>query len=235
VRHGTLAGPERSQDVPDQTASQPSTTPTLLPPSANGTAPAPPAGRPTAPAAAHPDQHRAHRADRRRCRAHRPADLHHPEHARRADQLLGAHASLSLAFALLLAAIAGALLMAAVGTARITQLRLGMRRDRRRGGTQARPHPAREHRPGSQRHDIAAERFSAPQQRCARADRPGRRSCQISHRDAAAARCDAACGRGRRAVRRCDLPQVRGMHRRSPARAARAGLRAARLRLPQPP
>jgi len=43
---------------------------------------------------------------------------------------LGAHLHLSLAVALLLAAIAGALLMAAAGTARITQLRRVMRRDR---------------------------------------------------------------------------------------------------------
>ena len=45
---------------------------------------------------------------------------------------LGAHLHLSLAVALLLAAIAGALLMAAAGTARITQLRQTMRRDRHR-------------------------------------------------------------------------------------------------------
>ncbi len=44
---------------------------------------------------------------------------------------LGAHLRLSLAVALLLAAIAGALAMAAAGTARITQLRRIMRRDRR--------------------------------------------------------------------------------------------------------
>ena len=43
----------------------------------------------------------------------------------------GAHLRLSLAVALLLAAIGGALVMAAVGTARITQLRLSMRRGRR--------------------------------------------------------------------------------------------------------
>jgi lipopolysaccharide assembly protein A len=43
----------------------------------------------------------------------------------------GAHLRLSLAVALLLAAIAGALIMAAAGTARITQLRRIMRRDRR--------------------------------------------------------------------------------------------------------
>jgi putative membrane protein len=44
---------------------------------------------------------------------------------------LGAHLQLSLAVALLLAAIAGALVMAAAGTARITQLRRIMRRSRR--------------------------------------------------------------------------------------------------------
>ena len=43
---------------------------------------------------------------------------------------LGAHLRLSLAVALILAAIGGALLMAAAGTARITQLRRIMRRDR---------------------------------------------------------------------------------------------------------
>jgi lipopolysaccharide assembly protein A len=46
---------------------------------------------------------------------------------------LGVHLVLPLAMALLLAAIAGALLMAAAGTARITQLRAIMRRDRRKG------------------------------------------------------------------------------------------------------
>ena len=44
---------------------------------------------------------------------------------------LGAHLHLSLAVALLFAAIAGALAMAAAGTARITQLRRIMRRNRR--------------------------------------------------------------------------------------------------------
>jgi uncharacterized integral membrane protein len=43
---------------------------------------------------------------------------------------LGAHLQLSLAVALFLAFIAGALVMAAAGTARITQLRRIMRRDR---------------------------------------------------------------------------------------------------------
>jgi putative membrane protein len=45
---------------------------------------------------------------------------------------LGAHLRLPLAVALLLAAIAGALIMAAAGTARITELRQIMRRDRRK-------------------------------------------------------------------------------------------------------
>ena len=45
---------------------------------------------------------------------------------------LGAHLRLSLAVALFVAAIAGALIMAAAGTARITQLRRIMRRDRRK-------------------------------------------------------------------------------------------------------
>jgi uncharacterized integral membrane protein len=45
---------------------------------------------------------------------------------------LGAHLRVSLAVALLLAAIAGALVMTAAGTARITQLRQVMRRDRRK-------------------------------------------------------------------------------------------------------
>ena len=44
---------------------------------------------------------------------------------------LGAHLHLSLAVALLLAVVAGALAMAAAGTARITQLRRIMRRNRR--------------------------------------------------------------------------------------------------------
>jgi putative membrane protein len=43
----------------------------------------------------------------------------------------GAHLRISLAVALLLAAVAGALIMAAAGTARITQLRMIMRRNRR--------------------------------------------------------------------------------------------------------
>jgi hypothetical protein len=90
--------------------------------------------------------------------------------------------------------VAGVLLMAA-GTARITQRRMGMRRDRRRGRPQARPHPAREHSPGGERHDIAAGRLSA-QERRAREPAWMAAITPISHRDAAAARRDAACGRG---------------------------------------
>ena len=45
---------------------------------------------------------------------------------------LGAHLRRSLAVALLPAVIAGALIMAAAGTARITQLRMIMRSDRRK-------------------------------------------------------------------------------------------------------
>ena len=45
---------------------------------------------------------------------------------------LGAHLHLSLAVAMLFAAVAGALVMAAAGTARITELRRVMRRDRRK-------------------------------------------------------------------------------------------------------
>jgi len=45
---------------------------------------------------------------------------------------MGAHVHLSLAVALLLAVVAGAAIMAAAGTARITQLRHAMRRDRRK-------------------------------------------------------------------------------------------------------
>jgi lipopolysaccharide assembly protein A len=51
---------------------------------------------------------------------------------------LGAHLRLSLAVALLLAAVVGALIMAVAGTARVTQLRQTIRRDRRtsRAGNQ---------------------------------------------------------------------------------------------------
>ena len=57
----------------------------------------------------------------------------------------GAHASVSLAALLLVAAIAGALVMAAAGTARITQMRRTARQTRRRAS------------PGSQTHVPASD------------------------------------------------------------------------------
>lgn len=124
--------------MPDQTASQPSTTPTLPQPSANGTAPTPPA------AAASPRPRLRTRISTARTALIVGAValvvlLIFIIQNTNAVQInfVGAHASLSLAVALLLAAIGGALLMAAAGTARITQLRMGMRRDRRRRRPQA--------------------------------------------------------------------------------------------------
>jgi lipopolysaccharide assembly protein A len=108
-------------------------TSTLPPPSANGSAPPPPAA-PQAP---------------RRGRLHTRISgirtgliagiaalivvmIFIIQNARAVNiSFLGAHLRLSLAVALFFAAIAGALIMAAAGTARITQLRRIMRRDRR--------------------------------------------------------------------------------------------------------
>ena len=110
------------------------TTATLPPPSANGSAPPPQAAAPT------PPQRRAHT----RISGIRTSLIAgvlvlivvmifviQNAHAVNIS-FLGAHLRLSLAVALLLAAIAGALIMAAAGTARITELRRIMRRDRRR-------------------------------------------------------------------------------------------------------
>ena len=112
----------------------PGTTGTLPPPSANGSAPPPPS---------------APQAPTRRQMHTRISGMHtgliasvailivvlifiiQNAHAVNIS-FLGAHLRLSLAVALFLAAIAGALLMAAAGTARITQLRRIMRRDRRK-------------------------------------------------------------------------------------------------------
>jgi lipopolysaccharide assembly protein A len=117
----------------EPTAPEPSTESAPPPPSANGTAPSPPAA--------------ASRRPRLRTRISSARNaliagcavlivmLIFIIQNTRAVQIsfLGAHASVSLAVALLLAAIAGALLPIAVGTARITQLRRVIRRDRRRG------------------------------------------------------------------------------------------------------
>ena len=110
------------------------TTTTLPPPSANGSAPPPQAAAPT------PPQRRAHT----RISGIRTSLIAgvlvlivvmifviQNAHAVNIS-FLGAHLRLSLAVALFLAAIAGALIMAAAGTARITELRRIMRRDRRR-------------------------------------------------------------------------------------------------------
>ena len=117
------------------TPAQPGTTSTLPAPSANGSSPPPPP--PSAP-----------QASRRRRMHTRISGMRtgliagfavlivvvifiiQNTHAVNIS-FLGAHLHLSLAVALLLAAIAGALVMAAAGTARITQLRRVMRRDRR--------------------------------------------------------------------------------------------------------
>ena len=117
----------------------PGTTSTVPPPSSNGSSP--PATPPTSPAAAKP------RSGRRLLHS-RISGVHTALIAGIAGLILvmifiiqnnhavdisflGAHLRLSLAVALFLAAIAGALLMAAAGTARITQLRQIIRRDRR--------------------------------------------------------------------------------------------------------
>jgi lipopolysaccharide assembly protein A len=111
----------------------PGTTTTLPPPSANGSAPPPPAPQ----------------APRRGWMHTRISGVHTAlitgvvglvvvmifiiQNAHAVNiSFLGAHLRLSLAVALFLAAIAGALVMAAAGTARITELRQIMRRDRRK-------------------------------------------------------------------------------------------------------
>jgi putative membrane protein len=111
------------------------TTSTLPPPSLNGSAPPPPP--PPAPQAP------PRRPGRTRISGMRTSLITGAaalivvmifiiQNARAVDiTFLGAHLHLSLAVALLLAAIAGALAMAAAGTARITQLRRIMRRNRR--------------------------------------------------------------------------------------------------------
>jgi lipopolysaccharide assembly protein A len=115
-------------------AAPPGTTSTLPPPSANGSSP------PPAPAPQAPTSRRLHT----RISGMRTGliagfaalivvvifIIQNP-HAVNIS-FLGVHLVLPLALALLLAAIAGALVMAAAGTARITQLRRMMRRDRRK-------------------------------------------------------------------------------------------------------
>jgi len=117
----------------DQPAFQ-STATTLPPPSANGASPQP------APAADTPKSRRAHtRVSGMRISLIAGFALlivvmiFIIQNAHTVNiGFLGAHLHLSLAVALFLAAIAGALIMAAAGTARITQLRQIMRRERRK-------------------------------------------------------------------------------------------------------
>jgi uncharacterized integral membrane protein len=118
-----------------ETPAPPGTTTTAPPPSANGSAPS----APSAPPPPAPRRRRAHT----RISGLRTSlivgvlalivvliFIIQNAHAVNIS-FLGAHLRLSLAVALFLAAIAGALMMAAAGTARITQLRRIMRRDRR--------------------------------------------------------------------------------------------------------
>ena len=126
----------------------PTTTTTLPPASPNGAAPPAPAATPEQTAPAPAQSGSAARAPRRghlgsRIGATRTAMIGGAlvlivvlifiiENAHTVTiTFFGAHLQVSLAVALLLAAIAGALIMAAAGTARITQLRIAMRRNRR--------------------------------------------------------------------------------------------------------
>ena len=113
------------------------TTSTVPPPSANGSAPtAPTAAAPQAPALARSGLRTKISSMRTGLIAGAAALtvvlIFIIENAHVVSiSFLGAHLRLSLAVALLLAAVAGALLMTAAGTARITQLRRIMRRERR--------------------------------------------------------------------------------------------------------
>ena len=122
--------------MPEQIPNQAGTAGTLPPPSVNGSAPPP-----TAPPAAAPDRGRRLRTSISSARTALIVSvlalivlvifiIQNADAVK--ISFLGAQVRVSLAVALLIAAIAGALLMAAAGTARITQLRMVMRRERRR-------------------------------------------------------------------------------------------------------
>ena len=130
-----FSGPPHPERSSVMTATPPrDITSTLPPPSPNGSAPPPPPPPPQAP---------PRRPTRSRISAIRTGLIAGVvaltvvmifiiQNAHAVDiSFLGAHLHLSLAVALLFAAIAGALAMAAAGTARITQLRRIMRRNRR--------------------------------------------------------------------------------------------------------
>ena len=124
--------------MPEQIPNQAGTAGTLPPPSVNGSAPPPTAPSPTAAA---PVRHRRLRTSISSARTALIVSflalivlvifiIQNTDAVK--ISFLGAQVRMSLGVALLIAAIAGALLMAAAGTARITQLRMVMRRDRRR-------------------------------------------------------------------------------------------------------
>ncbi len=124
--------------MPEQTPNQAGTAGTLPPPSANGSAPPPVAPPPTAAAPVRGPRLRTSISTARSALIVSVLALivlvifiiQNADAVK--ISFLGAQVRVSLAVALLIAAIAGALLMAAAGTARITQLGMVMRRDRRR-------------------------------------------------------------------------------------------------------
>ena len=117
-----------------ETPTPPGTTTTAPPPSANGSAPSAPP--PSAPRRAHTRISGMRTGLIAGVLALIVVLIFIIQNAHAVDiSFLGAHLRLSLAVALFLAAIAGALMMAAAGTARITQLRRIMRRDRRNSQT----------------------------------------------------------------------------------------------------
>ncbi len=119
--------------MPEQIPNQAGTAGTLPPPSANGSAPPPTAAAPVRDRRLRTSISSARTALIISVLALIVLVIFIMQNADAVKiSFLGAQVRVSLAVALLIAAIAGALLMAAAGTARITQLRMAMRRDRRR-------------------------------------------------------------------------------------------------------
>ncbi len=119
--------------MPEQIPNQAGTAGTLPPPSANGSAPLPTAAAPVRDRRLRTSISSARTALIISVLALIVLVIFIMQNADAVKiSFLGAQVRVSLAVALLIAAIAGALLMAAAGTARITQLRMVMRRDRRR-------------------------------------------------------------------------------------------------------
>jgi lipopolysaccharide assembly protein A len=119
--------------MPEQIPQQPGTASTLPPPSANGSAPPRPAAAPLRRRGLRTSVSSARTALIVGFLALIVLVIFIIQNADAVKiSFLGAQVRMSLAVALLIAAIVGALVMAAAGTARITQLRMVMRRDRRR-------------------------------------------------------------------------------------------------------